>query len=91
MRLKDADALRLLKVNECAGHTIEFAQGWKACIDRINAQPTIDAVPVVRCKDCKYWDKDFPHGGSDFCECKVYLMPMLPDNFCSDGERRESE
>ena len=26
-------------------------------IDLINNQPTVDAVPVVRCKDCKYHDE----------------------------------
>lgn len=25
--------LRLMKVEECAGHTIEYAKGWKACIE----------------------------------------------------------
>ena len=45
-RLIDADALRLMKVEECAGHSIEYAMGWKACIDYVNAAPTIDAIPV---------------------------------------------
>ena len=46
-----------------------------------------DLVPVVRCKDCKYWDNgnlsfecpwDYGrHGSSD------------EDDFCSYGERRE--
>lgn len=45
-RLIDADALRLMKVEECAGHSIEYAMGWKACIEYINAAPTIDAIPV---------------------------------------------
>lgn len=26
-------------------------------IDLINNQPTVDAVPVIRCKDCKYHDE----------------------------------
>lgn len=25
--------LRLMKVEECAGHTIDYAMGWKACIE----------------------------------------------------------
>lgn len=27
--------LRLMKTEECAGHTIEYAMGWKACIEWI--------------------------------------------------------
>ena len=42
----DADALRLMKVEECAGHSIEYAMGWKACIEWIKDTPTIDAIPV---------------------------------------------
>lgn len=46
MRMIDADALRLMKVEECEGHSIEYAMGWKACIEYINAAPTIAAIPV---------------------------------------------
>ena len=42
MRLIDADALRLMTVEECAGHTIDYAAGWKACIDWINTLPTVE-------------------------------------------------
>ena len=45
MRPIDADALRLMKVAECAGHTIEFAAGWEACVEYCkNDVPTIKAV-----------------------------------------------
>ena len=27
------DGLRLMKVEECAGHSIVYAMGWKACIE----------------------------------------------------------
>ena len=43
---------------------------------------TIDAVPVVRCKDCKYCDC-----GS----CLINIRPreVKPDFFCADGRRKE--
>lgn len=31
----DISKLRLMTVEECAGHTIEYAMGWKACIEWI--------------------------------------------------------
>ena len=55
----------------------------------IEEMPTIDAVPVVRCKDCKYGevdDADFPaqylckHNGADWND---------ENHFCSYGERKE--
>lgn len=52
MRLIDADALCLEKFVE---PRTERHQGWNDALDAATTQaPTIDAVPVVRCKDCKY-------------------------------------
>ena len=53
-------------------------------IDLINNQPTVDAVPVVRCKDCKY------HGeGENYIYCCA-LQTKSPDDaefFCKYGDR----
>lgn len=38
--LIDRQALRLMKTEECAGHSIEYAMGWKACIEWIRAMPS---------------------------------------------------
>lgn len=51
-RLIDADALRLMKVEECANHSIEYAMGWKACIEWIKDKPTVDAIPVDWMQAC---------------------------------------
>lgn len=32
---KERPQLRLMTVEECAGHTIDYAMGWKACIEWI--------------------------------------------------------
>lgn len=53
--------------------------------DRIEALPTVDAVPVVRCKDCKHTKED----GCGAIYCKVWDRWEMPeDYFCADGERR---
>ena len=44
----------------------------------INDQPTVDAVEVVRCKDCIY------RHSSEFCECRP------ESGYCNDGERKEN-
>ena len=53
-------------------------------IAAIAGQPTVDAVEVVRCKDCKYWVTYF-----DCCEKKD--ITMHEDDYCSFGERREGK
>ena len=45
-----------------------------------------DVEPVVRCKDCKAWNKYEPTSVSGRCG---YLCRMrMEDDFCSYGERR---
>lgn len=47
--------------------------------------PTVDAVEVVRCKDCKYLMFSDCYG-----ECGQGHMGIVrPDDFCSYGERKE--
>ena len=54
---------------------------------------TVDAVPVVRCKDCK-WFADNNCG--EWYGCKMFHVVRItpedapkPDDLCSYGERRE--
>ena len=46
--------------------------------------PTADVAPVVRCKNCRSYNK--PKTGW----CEVHLDCEHPDDFCSYGERKES-
>lgn len=63
--------------------------------------PTVDAVPVVRCRDCIAFEEIGKHptnkGGTPFGYCYhwPYELGMSPnevdgDDFCSYGERRKS-
>lgn len=77
MRLIDADAI----APKLEG---KFNQ------DYVRYAPTIDAVPVVRCKDCKHFVQSEPY---DPCECMKWTVKWgvaytQPDDFCSYGERR---
>lgn len=50
----------------------------------------IDAVPVVRCKDCKFWRDDNPRVNGFHCCYRMHnIFPMKESDFCSRGERRE--
>ena len=62
----------------------------------IKTAPTVDAVEVVRCKDCKYYCQDkingviCRHPELDFdIECYDHWINTKPDDFCSYGERKE--
>ena len=51
--------------------------------------PTIDAVPVVRCKDCRF-SVTISNDHGIFCEWWAYDR-TLPDGFCHKGERKDDE
>lgn len=46
--------------------------------------PTIDAEPIVRCKDCKHFDGSYPM-------CCRFEETIEPDGYCSFGEKTEVE
>lgn len=70
-------------------------------LNTINNAPAVDAVPVVRCKDCKHWNRatalcdihsHFIDREGQFCyPGKSSDWLMFDENyFCADGERREA-
>ena len=55
----------------------------------IDEAPTIDAVPVVRCKDCIYWKKRTVNE-KGFIICSASGMEIHTEDFCSYGERKDN-
>jgi hypothetical protein len=55
----------------------------------LNRTPVVDAVPVVRCKDCKHTDTDGCETPAIYCK-KWDRWEMPEDFFCSYGERKEN-
>lgn len=82
-RLIDADALGVCK---CSGDLLPqaYCSGWNSLISLIQAAPTIDAVSVVRCKDCKH-----SHLDRDYLYCNQYKSYRDDNDYCSYDERRE--
>ena len=77
MRLIDADNMNLL-----LGISDRDIYA-KRMLDHMD---TVDAVPVTRCKDCKYYKPDEYECGCDFAGGLPYVKA---DDFCSYGERRD--
>lgn len=85
MRLIDADSLRDDWLENGAN---EYVYDTNAVLDSIDDAKTIDAVPVVRCKDCIFSAEKREFGD---LQCHIFDAPMNFDNFCSYGERKEAE
>lgn len=61
------------------------------CIWELDAQTTVDAVEVIRCKDCKYW-ADGVSGCTDHVKCCKIGYYMVGENgYCVYGERKTDE
>ena len=56
------------------------------CSAIIDSQPVIDAVPVVRCKDCLFGIVR-KYG----IDCPQMEFPCPGDWFCANGERKRKE
>lgn len=76
------------------GVTAEFAE--RAIIDfnearlRVQNFATVDAVEVVRCKDCKYWMRTVGDEQWSLGDCNSFDMHLVMCNgFCAWAERRE--
>lgn len=94
--LKQMEVLKELKVKG----TEDYAKGVEVTcndiikqIKKMKDEDFVDAVQVVRCKDCMfaYKDKD----GELTCDLNYYYNGLhqvtRPDSYCSDGERKKGE
>jgi hypothetical protein len=66
-----------------------MAMGVAESLAIVRCTPAVDAVEVVRCKDCKHslWFDEFDVGCKCFY-CSTYMGEIRLDDFCSYGERR---
>ena len=59
-------------------------RGVETCIAVLEDMQTVDAVPVVRCRECKHYDGKWM--------CKISGVPSRkPNDFCSYGEKRRDK
>ena len=98
MRLIDADALASAlnngRLKEQTGRAVPFNAGVAFALTMVEYAPTIDAVPVVRCKDCKcsnvyQVDSDFKM--ERWCDGGFIPKSVQDDDYCSWGERKDNE
>ena len=76
MRLIDADEIRWADHYDSDGNLSKYKVAYSD-----EMPPTVDAVPVIRCKDCKYWL------GNNHWGC--FDMNTVADDYCSKAERKE--
>ena len=93
-RLIDADAIlkKAKPMEELDGDGIPCEVMAVSAI-LIDDAPTVDAVEVVRCKDCKFGVTPYGDEHDGWIECSnIHGRPLFGCNdFCSYGEREDSK
>ena len=83
MRLIDADALMEKEYFRLRDGDVL----WSIPPSHIYIAPTIDAVPVVRCRECKHWG-GVDEYGDGYCKNPDGIDNIAKENdFCSYGEK----
>ena len=85
--LIDANAL-VSCIDECSQES-RFRLYYGYAKSFIDDAPTIDAVPVIRCRECKHCDPENYH--CDHPMSTAAPLSRKPEDFCSYGERKEGD
>lgn len=92
MRLIDADKLlKTIDKTVCRACDCHFGVVCATCkmddaVNLIDQAETVDAVPVVRCRECRYCEKSYRG-----LHCDIVGDNLLPDFYCACGERKEDK
>lgn len=74
--------------SEMTGRAEQAVMTFNECILRVKGAPTVDAVPVVRCKDCRFSDWYTAVDGKRYCYCMEHDSSGHQEmDFCSYGEK----
>lgn len=90
--MSDLISRQAAKEKACSICRWEGTENCAECEHPIDDLPIIDAVPVVRCKDCKYSE----HWYKDKRRCFFWVVNevgigVFEDGFCNYAERKEND
>lgn len=71
-----------ITVAECRKHKCVI-------MNKINEAKSVDAVPIIRCKDCKWWGNAMNWDGHTVGGCDFVEMVTDADGYCYRAKRKE--
>ena len=88
------EAIKVLRTEsvELGGNAVSVCRFLEALDMAVKA---LDAVPVVRCRECKHWQPSGSKAGNSFSDmeyiggCEFTNYCRRESDFCSYGERKE--
>lgn len=92
MRLIDADALIAEYCEDCEAYLHKVCdRDVCGTVLMLADAPTIDAIPVVLCKECAWYREDDRVCTNAKCSKSYYGCRVPERHFCSYGERRDDD
>ena len=76
------EVIRIAKMLPDSENTRNLIKGAKDSIDTLRHMPSVDAVEVVRCQDCRYHYDN----GSHICRKLSIVLPDDSEFFCQYGK-----
>ena len=83
MRLIDADDAKRTYTQDM----FDTEEDFERVNDVLDYAPTVDAVVVTRCKDCKDFRRN--NDNDPYCANRRGLDDPVPDGFCNYGDPKE--
>ena len=75
--------MRLIDITEFF-ESLTDHESVSGILTKLSKQPTISAVPVVRCRECVYATRP----GDNIVFCDNVERDMMPNDYCSVGQRK---
>ena len=104
MRLCDLDEIKIQvkrQYEDCHGYSGNkkaiYREAILAVRSILHSAKTIDAVPVVRCRDCQHWKPTGSKAGNSFSDmeyiggCEFTKYCRRESDFCSYGEKEGAD
>lgn len=87
MRLIDVEPLEcVVSITPKGVDAKSYNDGFTYALELMDKQPTIDAVPVTRCRDCTRHKVEVING-AECWRCPLRELDVRADYYCADGVR----
>ena len=94
VREKPSNKMRLIDADAFLEKMKRISRYFDVVFD-VEEMPTVDAVEVVRCLECKHWKPSGSKAGNSFLDmeyiggCEFTKYYRRESDFCSYGKRKE--
>lgn len=76
---------------ERLGGFVAMTQGYELAMRDVANMPAVEAIPILRCQDCKYWERVYNDAGCEMINYSHCGLKRQKNFVCVEGERMSKE